>query len=285
MSGYVFERDVWSPSRVRSYLNCPRAWWLKYRSEIDLKATAPVHWRRGSVAHAALEAAYKAARQKQAQHHAQRMDAYLPEAEDGLAAAWVDYEMPDDEPMRDQLREQIRIVLAGLSAPAPGSIAGVEEELRADLGEGVTARAVLDLVFWVRPGWLHVRDWKTYSKLPTERELRQDPQMALCGHLAALRWPEAEKISVGIFSVPSNLEARAVLTEADRIEAADRVVAIAELADTDTVCAPTPSEWCDTCGVRALCPVWNPDGAQIGPQVDMAEVVQMREALDALDEF
>lgn len=246
-----------------------------------------MHWRRGTVAHAAMQAAYEAARDRQPAvlPYDTRMDLFYDIADDALFHAWSFEEMPDDDEARDRLREQVRLVLAKLKVPRPANIVGVEVEARATLDGGTPVRSYLDVALRLAPDWLHVRDWKTYSKLPTEEELRRSVQLPLYGAMAQRMFPWAKRVSVSIYSIPANAETPPVLLTADELaEVQDRVEAIADAAETDDVCMPQPSEWCDTCSHKQFCPIFNPE-AGIGPQVDRRIVDETREALAAIEGF
>lgn len=280
--------EVWSPSRARKYEQCPRAWWLSYRSGTE-GTPPPVHWRRGSVAHAALQAVYETVAQLQRlPWPGVTCEVFYPIAEHALNVAWREHEMPDDADMRDTLLEQLRIVLAGQPMPQPTSILGVELELSGVIehpASSVPIRGLADVVFRLAEDWVHVRDWKTYSQIPSREELRRDLQMRTYGLLASRRFPWARRVSVSIFSVPRAFETPPIVFEPYELdEVAEQLADIAHTANADEVCEPQPSEWCSTCSHRALCPIFAPNVA-IGPATNPAQMANVRAAVQALEDF
>jgi RecB family exonuclease len=279
--------EVWSPSRARKYEQCPRAWWLSYRSGTE-GTPPPVHWRRGSVAHAGLQAVYETVAQLQRlPWPGITCEVFYPIAEHAVEVAWREHEMPDDADMRDTLLEQLRIVLASQPMPQPASILGVELELSgviAHQGGSVPVRGLADVAFRLAEDWVHVRDWKTYSQIPSEEELRRDLQLGTYALLAARRFPWARRITASIFSVPKAFERSVTFQRYELDAVAARLADIAHAANADEVCAPQPSEWCSTCSHRALCPIFAPNVA-IGPATDATELANMRAAVESLDGF
>jgi hypothetical protein len=286
---YVHERGVWSSSLLQQYLRCPRAWWVIQHSSGPNTTLAPVHWRRGTVAHAAMQAAFEARivygqRVMPRDPAHSRMDFFYAAADAALHTSWAAERMPSDPAMLEQLREDVRLVLAKLSIPRVANILGVEKELRGKLGGVVPVRSYLDLVLKLAPDWVHVRDWKTFSALPTREELRAGIQLPLYGYMARMAYPWARRISVSIYSIPANAEVTVELTDADLAGLESRVMRIVAEADADEDCPPVPSEWCGTCPAKPYCPIWNPDTA-VGPHVDRNVLAELRDTMAALDGF
>lgn len=284
---YVHEPGVWSSSLLKLYLECPFAWWMSANSTgTDRGVEAPVHWRRGTVAHAAMEAAYNARLRAGAAVRVGRgttMELFFPDADAALHRSWLGERMPDDPPMLEQVREDVRVVLASLPVPRVENILGVELELRTKVGR-FPVRSYLDLALRVGPDAVHIRDWKTFSTLPTVQELREGIQLPLYGLQAKRAFPWAKRVSVSIYSIPSNSERVVTLTDADLMDIERRVRDIATEAETDEVCTPTPSAWCDSCQVKPVCPVWNP-AVSTAPGMDAAGMTELRSALREVDGF
>lgn len=285
---YVNEPGVWSSSLIQLYQRCPRAWWVTQCSGLTGRAPVPEHWRRGTVAHAGMQAAYDARvawgdRILPRGYGPAGMRFFHDAADEALCASWEAEGLPDDPIARDRLREQVWTVLGSLRIPHAGNILGVEREVRAEMG-AVRLRSYMDLVLRTGLDALHVRDWKTFSNLPTAEELRESVQLPLYGWMARTAWPWARRISVSIYSIPKNEEVTVELSERDLAHVERRVLDVVREAGADEVFLPQPSEWCDTCAVRAVCPVWHPEAA-VGPVVDGVLLSGMREALAGLEGF
>lgn len=283
---YVNEPGVWSSSLVQLYRRCPRAWWITQCSGLTGHASAPEHWRRGTVAHAGMQGAYEACRDDAdaaLSRGRTRMVTFYDAADEALCAAWEAERMPDDPVARDVLREQVRTVLTTLRIPRAGNILGVEREVRAEM-DGVPIRSYMDLVLRTGPDAVHVRDWKTFSALPTVGELRRQVQLPLYGWMARNEWPWARHVSVSIYSIPANAEVAVELTGPDLSLVEHAVLDTVGASEEDELFLPQPSEWCDSCAARSVCPVWNP-GVAVGPRVDEAVLSDMRDALAGLEGF
>lgn len=274
---------TWSSSLIQQYQRCPLSWWASTRAGRGT-GLAPVHWRRGSVAHAGMEAAYNARIRWGSRPPPRTMEFFYGAADDAIHEAWDELEMPDDPAMLEGVRENVRIVLATLPVPHPSNLIGVEAELHVVIDGRIRVRSFLDLVLRVAPDWVHVRDWKTYSALPTEEELRNGIQLPLYAYQARQAYPWARRVSVSIYSIPANAERTVELTDGDLDRLVERVVGIVDTAEADEVCQPIPSEWCDTCSIKQDCPVWNPEST-LANGMDRNLLRDMRSAMDALDGF
>jgi hypothetical protein len=277
------ERGTWSSSLLQQYQRCPLAWWMTTNSG-HRTGLAPVHWRRGSVAHAGMEAAYNARIAWGDRFGVGSMEFFYDAAEDAMVEAWEELHMPDDPAMFDGVREHVRLVLAKLPAPRLANLVGVEAELHGMIDGRIKVRSFLDLVLRPAPDWVHVRDWKTFTALPSEQELRDGIQLPLYAWMAKQAYPWARRVSVSIYSIPANAERFVELTDGDLDRLVERVIGIVDAAEADEVCQPVPSEWCDTCWVKPDCPVWNPEST-LAHGMDRDLLGDMRSAMDAIDGF
>lgn len=264
--------EVWSPSRVLVYRSCPRQEFLRYRrgahttaaatATTDAPATA-TKLRLGTITHAGLEAAYRAAAQMTQFFPGSRMSIFWETALDALHAAWDQLDMPNEGiegfELLAAIESEVSDVLDRLPVPRPEYVLGVEHELVVPTPSGRTMRGVLDLALRTGPDSLHIRDWKRRSlrSLPKSTELPRDDALAFYRYAASFRWPWARRVSVGLYSTTGNRE---VTSDAPLLVAEQVVVGhdvLATKAETDREHPATPDgENCTHCPVRNDCPVW-----------------------------
>lgn len=277
--------EVWSPSRVLTYRSCPRQEFLRYRRgghapERAAEATtdAPevaTKLRLGTITHAGLEAAYRAAAglSRELKNPGQ-MSRFADQAMAAIDAAWDRLGMPDEGidgfELNLSIQSEVFDVLARLPVPRPSAVLGVEHELLVPTPSGRMMRGVLDLALQIGPDAMHIRDWKRRSlkSLPKREELPRDDALAFYRYAASFYWPHLRRVSVGLYSTISNRE---VIVEVPLLVAREVVTGhdlLAEKAEADRVRQPTPDgENCTHCRVRNDCPLWTrlqmgtPEGA------------------------
>jgi len=255
----VSER-VWSPSAVETYESCPRQWKLRYDAadpsqRAQMVAAAPAHLREGTAAHAAIEAAYRAARSATVWLPSRFMSVFADEAMDRLHDIWAELSL-ESEPYA--IEDEVQRTLAKLPLPRPDNIIGVELRLPARV-HGVPFTNILDLALRTGPNSLHIRDWKRKSlrTLPKRHELPE--HRALCSYRCAVaqHYPWATHVTVGLYSLVANRE---VVTDLPLARAEHTMAAVVDTvgrAESDTEWLPTPDgRNCSTCRVRPACPVW-----------------------------
>lgn len=264
--------EVWSPSRVLTYRSCPRQEFLKYRrgthvpqtptGTTDAPATA-VKMRLGTVSHAGLEAAYRAAAEMPEHHPGSRMSIFADAAMDALDGAWDRLGLPNEGVEGFELLAGIQAevfdVLDRLPVPRPAYVLGVERELLVPTPSGRVMRGTLDLALQVGPDALHIRDWKRRAlrSLPKSIELPRDDALAFYRYAASFLWPHLPRVSVGLYSTINNRE---ITSDAPLPVATEVVIGhdvLAEKAESDREHKPTPDGVnCTNCPVRVDCPLW-----------------------------
>ncbi|HET9144132.1 PD-(D/E)XK nuclease family protein [Actinophytocola sp.] len=270
--------EVWSPSRVLTYRSCPRQEFLRYRRGVHtptavaetpgVVASTPetaTKLRLGTISHAGLEAAYRAAVERA---HPQpdpggRMSAFAREAMDAIDAAWDRLGMPDEGvdgyELNLSIQSEVFDVLARLPVPRPSAVLGVEHELVVPTPSGRMMRGVLDLALQIGHDAVHIRDWKRkrLRNLPRSTELPRDDAMAFYAYAVRLSWPWVKRVSVGLYSTLDNREVTADVPFPVAREVVIGHDVLAEKAEGDRENRPTPDgSNCTYCSVRVDCPLW-----------------------------
>lgn len=268
--------DIWSPSRVQCYRSCPRQEFLRYRrgpqspDKSEQPASVAVDAARsvtklalGTVTHAGLEAAYRAALRRAHPLPIGKMSAFAQEAMDAIDDAWDRLRLPAEGiegfELMHSIQAEVFDVLARQPAPAPANIVGIEHELLVPTPSGRMERGTLDLALRTGADSLHIRDWKRrrLRTLPKSTELARHDALGFYAFAARRYWPWARRVTVGLYSTLDNRE---VSTDCPAPVAEEVVIghdALAEIADDDRVRQPTPDgENCNNCAVRNDCPLW-----------------------------
>ena len=249
----------WSPSQARMYRDCPRQWWFRHLAGATPTGAMSQHLLVGTVAHAGMEAAYRAAAAAPARLPVSML-VFWAEAEDAILAKWsaLGIDTPDEAALPEVL-DRVCTVLGALSMPHPKAVLGVEVELEASAPWDTPLRVAVDLVLRTGPDSVHVRDWKYrgLTSLPSEKELLEDDQLGVYRALVAQRWPWVRTVTAGLYSIISAREVWAEFPESAANEALARVESTAERAESDQVWKPMPSPAvCGSCRFVSICPEW-----------------------------
>jgi RecB family exonuclease len=246
-----------SVSSTREYEGCPRRYRFGYVEKRPKDRPVPPTWRFGTVVHAALEAAWKAAMDAPADVpvHAHR-DVALAALEESLVA----------EGLEDERERAIDVVTRALEVdvvrdgaldpdadlPLPRPV-GVEEALRGRIDDTNRIIGFVDLVLERPDGVIELVDHKVTSRRSTPDELHDDFQLNLYGRLARARFRGATGI-VATHHYPTGPEAVSVRLDEDEMARAEqRVREAARAIAEDTEFLPVTSERCRHCPWQPSC--------------------------------
>ena len=255
------EKVRWhSVSSTREYEGCPRRYRFGYVERRPKDRPVPPSWRFGSVVHAALEAAWKAAMEVA---HDTPVREHLPLALEALDAALVKEGLDSDADRErgidvvtralefDVVRDQALDPDADLP---PARHVGVEEALRGRIDQQHRIIGFVDLVLERPDGVIELVDHKVTSRRATPDELHDDFQLNLYGQLARARFPHATGI-VATHHYPTGPDAVSVRLDEDAMARAElRVRDAARAIAADTEFTPVTSEHCRHCPWQPSCP-------------------------------
>jgi len=248
-----------SVSSTREYEGCPRRYRFGYVEKRPKDRPVPATWRFGSVVHAALEAAWKAA-----------IDApldtpvrdHLPLALAALDAALVKEGLDSDEDRERGIAIvtralEVDIVRDGaldpdVDLPLPRPV-GVEEALRGRIDTEHRIIGFVDLVLEWPDGTIELVDHKVTSRRATPEELHDDFQLNLYGQLCRARFRGATGI-VATHHYPTGPDAVSVRLDEDEMARAElRVRDAARAIAADVAFLPVTGENCRNCPWQPSC--------------------------------
>jgi RecB family exonuclease len=241
---------AWSVSREWLWDACPRQYSLRYlRGARPAQPVAP-NRARGIVAHAGMEGAYRAAQEEGPRESGLMLD-FAQESRLSMMDTQEWRELSTAE--RGDILTLVEDCLESLPTPHATSILGVECAVDMTL-DGLDVTAILDVVLRTGRRSLHVRDYKT-SALPRKPdELESNMQLAVCALAASQRWPWADTITVGLYSLPKRREIIHRLSRKSVATLVRHLVAQAERAHARESFPATPGDHCATCRFRSYCP-------------------------------
>lgn len=244
-----------SVSQVRAW-NCRRQWWFGYGVRAVAPNPVPAHLTEGSALHAALEAAYTAARDSAPTAPGTVMRHFEDVALGGLDRYLHRQHV---EPSADLVGVLLDL-LDALPVPRPAAIVGIEQQFRIPLPSGEIVEGSIDLALRTGPTSLHIRDWK-HSSTPDIDSM----QLAVYTSAARILWPWAKKITVGFYSIkkhaelPGELDVTTVELRMEQmeyagLEMADAMDAHTAGGDGAAIFPTNPGEHCTSCRFRSYCP-------------------------------
>ena len=246
-----------SVSSTREYEGCPRRYRFGYVERRPKDRPVPPSWRFGTVVHAALEAAWKAAMETDADVPVrEHLDVALAALDVALAKEGLgdDRERAVDVVTRalevDVVRDGSLDPDADLPASRP---VGVEEALRGRIDAEHRIIGFVDLVLERPDGVIELVDHKVTARRSTPGELHDDFQLNLYGRLARARFPQATGI-IATHHYPTGPESVSVrLDEEEMANAEQRVRDAARAIAADTEFTPVTSERCLHCPWQPSC--------------------------------
>jgi RecB family exonuclease len=249
-----------SVSSTREYEGCPRRYRFGYVERRPKDRPVPPSWRFGTVVHAALEAAWRAALEAPLDTPVRE---HLPLALVALDAALVKEGLDSDEDRErgidvvtralevDVVRDHALDPDADLPPARP---VGVEEALRGRIDQQHRIIGFVDLVLERPDGVIELVDHKVTSRRATPDELHDDFQLNLYGQLARARFPDATGI-VATHHYPTGPDAVSVRLDEDAMARAElRVRDAARAIAADTTFVPVTGEHCRHCPWQPSCP-------------------------------
>ena len=247
-----------SVSSTREYEGCPRRYRFGYVDKRPKDRPVPPTWRFGTVVHAALEAAWRAAMDAP-------VDVPVREHLD-VALAALDRALAKED-LVDERDRAVDVVTRALEVdvvrdgavepdvdlPLPRPV-GVEEALRGRIDQENRIIGFVDLVLERPDGVIELVDHKVTARRATPGELHDDFQLNLYGRLARARFRDATGI-VATHHYPTGPESVSVRLDEDEMAGAEqRVRDAARAIARDTDFLPVTSERCGHCPWQPSCP-------------------------------
>ncbi len=140
-----------------------------------------------------------------------------------------------------------------------GRVLGLERYIRFPLDDDGRYRlkGIIDRLMLAPDGVFEVHDYKTGSKLPDQKELDRDRQLALYQIGVESLWPEAREKGVRLVwhEVAFDVEMRSTRTPEGLARLRAEVAALIDRIEAERAWAPHESALCDWCPYWDLCPV------------------------------
>lgn len=204
-----------------------------------------------------------------------------------------------------QLGEQIIRRFWKKNPPWMYNIIGLETRFEMPLhdssgNEAHTLAGIIDRIDVLPDGSYEIIDYKTSRKLPAQDEVNRNLQLQIYKMSALKRWPHLtpERIQLSLYFLRAGEKLSATGTEASPEETERHVVAT--ISDIEKSIAgsnfpPRPSELCNWCGYKAMCPAWRhlytkkdsadqTDGAPIDTDALLKEYFELTRRIDEDDE-
>jgi RecB family exonuclease len=138
-----------------------------------------------------------------------------------------------------------------------GRVLGLERYIRFPLDDAgrYRCKGIIDRLMLAPDGAFEVHDYKTGSKLPDQKELDADRQLALYQIGVQKLWPDAREVRLVWHEVAFDVEMRSTRTP-EALEKLKRDISgLIDSIEAEEEYAPNETPLCDWCAYWDLCPV------------------------------
>lgn len=262
-----------SYSRFATYRFCPQQYKLQYVDRVPVPTPVVLHF--GSAVHEALNFMYDP------RHLA------MPEVEEvveAFARAWrareADVAEGDREVYSEQGKEMLRRHCESHCEREEGrSTAATEQFFNIPFGDGHLLAGRIDRVDVLSGNRLEIVDYKTSRRMPPQREMEKDAQMAIYRMAADHLYPGRE-VTTTLLYLLHDFEMRMTQTEEFLEEKRGEIEEVLGRIESEEY-DPRPGGHCDWCAYRDHCPLFRRPVAPEGLAVDLAELLREYAELEA----
>lgn len=252
----------WSVSAAQRYEACALAFKYQYVDRIPRPASeVPIHWRKGTVVHAALEAVWRKRLAEKGVGPMWTVDNWEV-AKAALAKAWAEEEMPEpglSEGVWDDTHLAVETTLRA-EVESYEHILGVEEKLFIRAGMNIIGYA--DLLRRPTLDTIHIRDWKVRKKASLPQDLEKDFQLNLYGAMIRRLHPWVRTIEASHYNPPTAVEVKVTLDPMENEAALHRIQAIRDAVRYEDQWLPDKGTVCESCAYKPICPAWKKSGPE-----------------------
>ncbi len=250
----------YSHSGIGTYNNCPRQYKFAYIERVTVEKKLTADLLLGSTVHKALETLYKTRLNGRVMPLDELLDFYNKQWDESDKERIVVIRESDSiEDFIETGREGLRKFYDKYAPFDDGQTLVVEQfvDFPLDPNGRFNIRGRLDRLAQRNDGSVEVIDYKTQAMLPTQRDLDNDPQMAL--YLIAVRylWPDFKQVRARQIFIRHGVEMAANIDD-DRLEEIryalyQKILEIEDAAKNDNF-PPNESNLCNWCDFYGLCP-------------------------------
>ncbi len=250
----------YSHSSIGTYNNCPRQYKFAYIERVTVEKKLTADLLLGSTVHKALETLYKTKLNGRVMPLDELLDFYNKQWDESNKDHIVVIRESDSiEDFIETGREGLRRFYGKYAPFDDGQTLVVEQFITFPLDPNgrFEIRGRIDRLVQRGDGTVEVIDYKTQAMLPTQRDLDNDPQMAL--YLIAVRhlWPDFERVRARQIFIRHGVEMAANIDdgrlEEIRYALYQKILEIEDAAQNDNF-PPNESNLCNWCDFYSLCP-------------------------------
>jgi putative RecB family exonuclease len=249
--------DLYSPSRLEQFENCPKKFEYRYIQKIPAESES-IEGFVGKRVHEVLERLYKVARHGRVPSLAKVLHRFR--------ALWDEHFDPG----------RVRVVREGMSTAFyqetgerclsnyyrrhypfdADETLGLEERLVFALDDAGAYRiqGIVDRVVRAPDGALEIHDYKTGARVPRQQQLDRDRQLGLYHLGAAQRYGDDRPIRLVWHYLASNQVRRSSRTSAQLQALREETIGLIDRIRANTSWEPTPGPLCPWCEYRDRCP-------------------------------
>lgn len=247
---------AYSHSQLSTYETCPHQYRLHYIEKIKVD-TEGIEAFMGSRVHDALEKLYRDLKMTKLNTLEEILSYYhLCWEKNWSPAVQIirkeyspeDYRRLGERCLRDYYRRYYPF--------DQGRTLGLEETIYFPLEEnrGYWIRGVIDRLTLVDQSVIEIHDYKTSGKLPTQREVEKDRQLAFYQMGVNGRWKDIKEIKLIWHYLVFDVEIQSQRTEEELQRLREETIELIQRIESDREFSPKEGPLCDWCDYQGLCP-------------------------------
>lgn len=250
---------IYSPSRLNCFEQCPKKFDFQYVQKVKIPERQSIEAFMGKRVHEALETLFR------------DLQYTKKNSLDDLLKYY-------EQKWKEEWRESIKINKEGLTVEHyfelgkkcvtnfyqknhpfdAGKALGIEKKITLDLnGDGkYKLTGYIDLLMQAGKNHFQIHDYKTYSKLPEQRTMDEDDQLAIYQLWVQNEFPEAKKIDLIWHYVVFDREGHSQRTKPQLEKLKKRLIGTINKIESTTIYDTKPSPLCAYCTYKPICPAW-----------------------------
>ena len=243
-----------SHSKIASYQQCPQKYKFRYVDEIP-SSIRSIELHLGDSVHRALERLYADAKLGQTASAEELMACYQQKWDEGYAPELRIVRSGTTARTYLEMGRQMLATYYKRFHPFTQTLTlELEEKFLFPISEAHEIRGIIDRLAKQEDGTLEIHDYKTSRRLPDQKKVDSDVQLALYEIAIRHRWPKTGQVSLIWHYLAFNTEIRITKTTQQLEEIKKNILVLILRIEAATSFPTYVTPLCDWCEYKEICP-------------------------------